>query len=78
MPNVDFRAMTARAVGPKWNSTSEEQKTRLISGFEALLLRTYAGAFTEMGSAPSTRAALMNWCEPLRKRRADEANLVGS
>jgi phospholipid transport system substrate-binding protein len=51
MPNVDFRAMTARAVGPKWRSATDDQKARLMAGFEALLIKTYAGAFSEAGGA---------------------------
>jgi phospholipid transport system substrate-binding protein len=51
MPNVDFRAMTARAVGPQWNRATEDQRTRLMSGFEALLIKTYTGAFAEASGA---------------------------
>ena len=51
MPNVDFRAMTARAVGPRWRSASEAQKNQLMSGFEALLIKTYAGAFAQAAGA---------------------------
>lgn len=51
MPNVDFRAMTARAVGPRWRSASDAQKEQLMSGFEALLIKTYAGALAQAGGA---------------------------
>lgn len=51
MPNVDFRAMTARAVGPRWRGATEEQRSRLMAAFEALLIKTYAGAFSEAGGA---------------------------
>jgi len=51
MPSVDFRTMTARAVGPRWRSASDEQKQRLMNGFEALLIKTYAGAFGQAAGA---------------------------
>ena len=51
MPNVDFRAMTSRAVGPRWRGASEEQRTRLMAAFESLLIKTYAGALSEAGGA---------------------------
>ncbi|WP_280155041.1 ABC transporter substrate-binding protein [Piscinibacter sp. XHJ-5] len=51
MPSVDFRAMTARAVGPRWRSATDEHKQRLIEGFEALLIKTYAGAFAQAAGA---------------------------
>jgi phospholipid transport system substrate-binding protein len=51
MPHLDFRAMTARAVGPRWRSATEEQQARLMAGFEALLIKTYAGAFGQAAGA---------------------------
>jgi phospholipid transport system substrate-binding protein len=51
MPSVDFRTMTARAVGPRWRSATDEQKQRLMDGFEALLIKTYAGAFGQAAGA---------------------------
>ena len=40
MPNLDFRGMTARVVGPRWRSLDDAQKAQLMAGFEALLRRT--------------------------------------
>ena len=51
MPNVDFRTMTARAVGPRWRSATDAQKQHLMGGFEALLIKTYAGAFGQAAGA---------------------------
>ena len=51
MPNVDFRGMTARAVGPRWRTADDAQKAQLMSGFEALLIKTYAGAFSQAAGA---------------------------
>jgi phospholipid transport system substrate-binding protein len=51
MPNLDFRGMTARAVGPRWRTADEAQKAQLMNGFEALLIKTYAGALSQAGGA---------------------------
>ena len=51
MPSVDFRTMTARAVGPRWRGATDAQKQRLMDGFEALLIKTYAGAFGQAAGA---------------------------
>jgi phospholipid transport system substrate-binding protein len=51
MPRLDFRAMTARAVGPRWRTATDEQKARLMAGFESLLIKTYAGAFAQAAGA---------------------------
>lgn len=49
MPNVNFRRMTAAAVGPAWRDATPEQKTRLQDGFKTLLIRTYSGALSQVG-----------------------------
>ncbi len=49
MPNVNFRRMTAAAVGPAWRSATPEQQKRLQDGFKTLLVRTYAGALAQVG-----------------------------
>ena len=51
MPNLDFRGMTARAVGPRWRTLDDAQKAQLMSGFEALLIKTYAGALSQAADA---------------------------
>jgi phospholipid transport system substrate-binding protein len=48
MPNVDFKRMTASAVGPKWRQATPEQQQRLQEEFKILLVRTYAGALTQV------------------------------
>ncbi|MDM0045409.1 ABC transporter substrate-binding protein [Variovorax dokdonensis] len=48
MPNVDFQRMTASTVGPKWREASPEQKQRLQEQFKVLLVRTYAGALSQV------------------------------
>jgi phospholipid transport system substrate-binding protein len=48
MPNVNFQRMTALAVGPSWRQASPEQRKRLQEEFKTLLVRTYAGALTQI------------------------------
>jgi phospholipid transport system substrate-binding protein len=48
MPNVDFQRMTSSAVGPAWRQASPEQQKRLQDEFKILLVRTYAGALSQV------------------------------
>lgn len=48
MPNVNFRRMTAAAVGPGWRQATPEQQKRLQEEFKVLLVRTYAGALAQV------------------------------
>ncbi len=48
MPNVDFQRMTSSAVGPAWRQASPEQQKRLQDEFKILLVRSYAGALTQV------------------------------
>jgi len=48
MPNVDFRRMTAAAVGPQWRQASPDQQQRLQAEFKSLLVRTYSGALSQV------------------------------
>ena len=48
MPNVNFQRMTASAVGPAWRQATPEQQKRLQDEFKTLLVRTYAGALSEV------------------------------
>ena len=48
MPNVNFRRMTAAAVGPGWRQASPEQQKRLQEEFKILLVRTYSGALAQV------------------------------
>ncbi len=48
MPNVNFQRMTAAAVGRNWRSATPEQQKRLQDEFKTLLVRTYAGALTQV------------------------------
>ena len=48
MPNVNFRRMTAAAVGPGLRQATPEQQKRLQDEFKVLLVRTYAGALAQV------------------------------
>ena len=48
MPNLNFQRMTASAVGPAWRQATPEQQKRLQDEFKTLLVRTYAGALTQV------------------------------
>lgn len=49
MPHVNFRRMTALVVGRNWRSATPEQQKQLMAEFRTLLLRTYAGALSQVG-----------------------------
>ena len=48
MPHVNFQRMTAAAVGRNWRTATPEQQKRLQEEFKTLLVRTYAGALTQV------------------------------
>jgi phospholipid transport system substrate-binding protein len=48
MPHLNFQRMTAAAVGPAWRQATLDQRTRLQDEFKALLVRTYAGAVSQV------------------------------
>ena len=49
-PHINFRRMTALAVGKDWRKASEEEKTRLTQAFTTLLVRTYSNALANYGN----------------------------
>ncbi|MBB1162625.1 MlaC/ttg2D family ABC transporter substrate-binding protein [Aquariibacter albus] len=48
LPYINFQRMTASAVGRNWRQASPEQQKRLQEEFKTLLVRTYAGALSEV------------------------------
>lgn len=48
MPHVNFERMTSSAVGRFWRQATPEQRQRLQAEFKTLLVRTYAGALTQI------------------------------
>ena len=71
MPNVNFRRMTAAAVGPAWRQASPAQQQRLQYEFKTLLVRTYAGALSQVKDQTVT-------VKPLRAAPDDKDVLVRS
>lgn len=84
MPNVNFQRMTASAVGPAWRQATPEQRQRLQAEFKTLLVRTYAGALSQVGdqtvsvkplrAAPEDREVLVR-TEVKVKERAEPIQL---
>ena len=48
MPSVNFSRMTASAVGRNWRQATPEQQKRLQDEFKNMLVRTYAGALSQV------------------------------
>jgi len=48
LPQVNFQRMTASAVGRAWRTATPEQQQRLQAEFKTLLVRTYAGALSQV------------------------------
>ena len=69
MPNVNFQRMTASAVGPTWRQATPEQQKRLQDEFKILLVRTYAGALTQVSDQTIT-------VRPLRAAAEDKEVVV--
>lgn len=69
MPNVNFTRMTAAAVGRNWRQATPEQQKRLQEEFKTLLVRTYAGALSQV------KDQTIN-VKPLRAAPADTEVLV--
>lgn len=71
LPHVNFQRMTASAVGPAWRQANPQQKQRLQEAFKTLLVRTYAGALTQV----SDQSIAM---KPLRAAATDKEVVVRS
>ena len=48
LPHVNFQRMTASSVGRYWRQATPDQQKRLQDEFKTLLVRTYAGALTQV------------------------------
>ena len=48
MPYVDFQRMMASAVGRSWRSATPAQQSKIQAEFKTLLVRTYAGALSQV------------------------------
>jgi len=48
MPHVNFKRVTMTAVGRYWRQATPEQQEKLQKEFRTLLMRTYAGALSQV------------------------------
>jgi phospholipid transport system substrate-binding protein len=71
LPNVNFLRMTSSAVGRYWRQATPDQQTRLQDEFKTLLVRTYAGALTQVKDQSVE-------LKPLRAKPEDTEVLVRS
>ena len=69
MPHVNFRRMTSAAVGPAWRKATEAQRESLLKEFKSLLIRTYAGALSQVSDQTIS-------VKPLRAAAGDTDVLV--
>jgi phospholipid transport system substrate-binding protein len=69
MPTVNFTRMTASAVGRNWRQATPEQQKRLQEEFKSMLVRTYAGALSQV------KDQTVN-VKPLRASAADTEVIV--
>lgn len=71
MPYVNFERMTASAVGRFWRQATAEQKMKLKAEFKTLLVRTYAGALSQVKNQTLT-------VKPSRANPSDNEVIVRS
>ncbi|PXW97138.1 phospholipid transport system substrate-binding protein [Sphaerotilus hippei] len=71
LPHVNFQRMTSSAVGRYWRQATPEQQGRLQDEFKTLLVRTYAGALTQVKDQTIE-------FRPLRSRPEDTEVIVRS
>jgi phospholipid transport system substrate-binding protein len=69
MPKVNFSRMTASAVGRSWRQATPEQQVRLQDEFKNLLVRTYAGALSQLQDQTIS-------VKPLRSQAGDTEVIV--
>ena len=48
LPHINFQRMTASAIGRHWREATPQQRAQLQEEFKALLVRTYAGALSQL------------------------------
>ena len=54
IPIIDLKAMGKLILGKHWKTASEEQRTRFITEFKDMLIRTYAKSLADYGHAKIT------------------------
>ena len=67
LPYFDFERMSRRVLGKKrWKKATPEQRTRFVSAFRTLLVRTYALVLNEYSGQALT------YLDPIPRRKDDE------
>ena len=66
LPYFDFERMSRRVLGKRWKTAAPEQRTRFVSAFRSLLVRTYATLLSEY------RGQTLIWLDPMPRRKDDE------
>jgi phospholipid transport system substrate-binding protein len=70
MPHVNFQRMTSSAVGRYWRTATPDQQKRLQDEFKTLLIRTYAGALTQVRDQTTVQL------KPMRSQPTDNEVVV--
>jgi phospholipid transport system substrate-binding protein len=70
MPSVNFKRMTASAVGKHWRQATPEQQQRLQDEFKLLLVRSYAGAMSKVKEQTTVQL------KPMRNKPEDDEVVV--
>jgi phospholipid transport system substrate-binding protein len=70
LPYVNFKRMTAAAVGRYWRQATPEQQQRLQDEFKLLLVRTYSGALSQVSAEQTVEL------KPMRSSPSDQEVVV--
>ena len=66
LPYFDFDRMSRRVLGKRWKKASPEQRTRFVSAFRTLIVRTYASVLDQYNDQTLT------YLEPVARKNDDE------
>ena len=66
LPHFDFGRMSRRVLGKRWKKSSPEQRTRFVSAFRSLLVRTYATVLNEY------RGQTVTYLDPVARKKDNE------
>ena len=66
LPHFDFERMSRRVLGKRWKKATPEQRTRFVSAFRTLLVRTYALVLNEY------RGQRLTYLDPVPRKKDDE------
>ena len=66
LPHFDFDRMSRRVLGKRWKTATPEQRTRFVSAFRILLVRTYAMLLNEY------RGQTLTYLDPVPRKKDNE------